>query len=62
MKYILGRNWTTHKQHIRFNKEEWASALHKLGKGHQCGPMEQIMEMIEYEYEGKWLCLSIQIA
>jgi hypothetical protein len=30
----------------------WAFAQHILSKGHQYGPMEQIMEMIEYARKG----------
>jgi hypothetical protein len=42
-----GRKLTGYKniRNIRFNKEESAFAQHILGKGHQYGPMEQIMEM-----------------
>jgi hypothetical protein len=51
-----GRNLTTrykeHIRNIRFNKEESAFAQHILGKGHQSGPMEHIMEMIEYARKG----------
>jgi hypothetical protein len=30
----------------------WAFAQHILGRGHQYGPVEQIMEMIEYSRKG----------
>jgi hypothetical protein len=36
------------KYYYKFNKEESAFAQHILGKGHKCGPMEQITGMIEY--------------
>jgi hypothetical protein len=41
---------TRYKEHIRnirFNKDESAFAQHILDKGHQYGPTEQIMELIE---------------
>jgi uncharacterized protein YpbB len=52
----MGRTLTTrykdHIRNIRFNKEESAFAKHVLGKGHQYGPMEQIVEVIKYARKG----------
>jgi predicted GIY-YIG superfamily endonuclease len=51
---LTGRNLTRYKEHIRnirFNKEETVLPS-TLGKGHPYGPMEQIMEMIEYARKG----------
>jgi hypothetical protein len=52
----MGPNLTTrykeHIRNIRFNKEESAVAQHILDKVHQYGPMEQIMELIEYARKG----------
>jgi hypothetical protein len=39
-------------RNTRFNKEESAFAQHILGKGHQYGPAEQIMEMIKHAIQG----------
>jgi hypothetical protein len=44
----LPTRYKEHIRNIRFNWEESAFAQHILGNGHQCGPVEQIMEMIEY--------------
>jgi hypothetical protein len=52
---MVNRLITTYKEHIRnirFNKEESAFAQHILDKGHQYGPMEQIMELIKYARKG----------
>jgi hypothetical protein len=46
---------TRYKEHIRnirFNKEESAFAQHIPNQGHQYGPMEQIMKLIEYARMG----------
>jgi hypothetical protein len=52
----MGRNLKTrykeHVRNIRFNKDESAFPQHILGKGHQHGPMEQIMEIIECARKG----------
>jgi hypothetical protein len=51
-----GRNLiSTYKEHIRnfrLNKDDSAFAQHILDQGHQYGPMEQIMELIEYVRKG----------
>jgi hypothetical protein len=51
-----GRNliirYKEHIRNIRFNKDELAFAQHILDQGHQYGPMEQIMELIEYARKG----------
>jgi hypothetical protein len=46
----MGRNLKIrYKEHLRNikNKDESAFAQHILNTGHQYGPMEQIMEMVE---------------
>jgi hypothetical protein len=63
--YIRQTGWTLTTRYkelirnIRFNEEVSAFAQHIPGKGHQYGPMEQIVEMTEYEYKGKLQYLSI---
>jgi hypothetical protein len=50
-----GRISTQNKEHIKnigSNKDESAFTQHMLDKGHQYGPMEQIMEMVEYATKG----------
>jgi hypothetical protein len=37
---------------MKFNKDESAFAQHILNQGHQYGPMEQIMKLIEYAGKG----------
>jgi hypothetical protein len=48
----LTTRYKEHIRNIRLNREESAFSHHILGKGHQYGPMEQIMEMIEYAKKG----------
>jgi hypothetical protein len=51
----MGRTLTRYKEHIkniRFTKGELAFAQNILDKGHQYGPMEQIMEMTPYARKG----------
>jgi hypothetical protein len=47
----MGRNLKTrlkeHIRNIRFNKDESAYGQHILNQGHQYGPIEQIMQIIE---------------
>jgi hypothetical protein len=51
-----GRNLITRYKeqirNIRFNKDDSAFVQHILDQGHQYGPMEQIMELIEYARKG----------
>jgi hypothetical protein len=51
-----GRNFKTrfkeHIRNIRFNKDESAYAQHILNQGHQYGPIEKIMEIIEQARKG----------
>jgi hypothetical protein len=51
-----GRNITTrfkeHIRKIRSNKDESAFARHILNQGHQYGPMEQIMKLVEHARKG----------
>jgi hypothetical protein len=46
-----GRNLNTrfkeHIRNIRFNKDESAYAQHILNRGHQYGPIEEVMEIVE---------------
>jgi dsDNA-specific endonuclease/ATPase MutS2 len=51
-----GRNLKTrfkeHIRSIRFNKDESAYAQHILNRGHQYGPIEQVMEIVEQARKG----------
>jgi hypothetical protein len=51
-----GRNlhirFKEHIRNIRFNKEESAYAQHILNRGHQYGPIEQVMEIVEQAQKG----------
>jgi predicted GNAT family acetyltransferase len=42
-----------HIQSIKYNKEDSAFAQHILNTGHQYGPIEQIMALIEKARKGK---------
>jgi hypothetical protein len=52
----MGRTLTTryrdHIRNIRFHKEGSAFVQHILGKGHQYGPMKQIMKRVKYARKG----------
>jgi hypothetical protein len=52
----MGRNLTTRFKerirNIRSNKDKSAFAQHILNQGHQCGPMEQIMKLVEHARKG----------
>jgi hypothetical protein len=45
-------------RNIRFNKDESAFAQHILDQGHKYGPMEQIMELIEYARKGNIVAIK----
>jgi hypothetical protein len=48
----LIKRYEEHVRNIRHNKEESAFAQHVLNEGHLCGPMGQIMDMVEYVTSG----------
>jgi hypothetical protein len=58
----LNIRYTEHIRSIRYNKEDSAFAQHILNTGHQYGPIEHIMELIEKanEYKRKLLHLFVQ--
>jgi hypothetical protein len=51
-----GRNLKTrfkeHIRSIRYNKDESTYAQHILNRGHQYGPIEQVMEVVEQAQKG----------
>jgi hypothetical protein len=55
----MGRSLKTrYKEHLRSiknNKDDSAFAQHTLNTGHQYGPMEQIMEMLEGARKGRMM-------
>jgi ferritin-like metal-binding protein YciE len=49
----LKARYKKHLRRIKNNKDNSAFAQHILNTGHQYGPMEQIMEMIEGASKGR---------